>query len=99
MNCWEFKKCGRESGGFNSKTMGICPAATESKLDGIHEGKNAGRCCWVIKGTLCDGEQQGDFFTKTAKCLSCDFYKKTWREEQKNNYKTPTEILNLLNKD
>ncbi|MGD0283853.1 MAG: two-CW domain-containing protein, partial [Dissulfurispiraceae bacterium] len=26
MNCWEFKKCGREMGGVNIEQLGVCPA-------------------------------------------------------------------------
>ena len=26
MNCWEFKKCGREGGGVKSIELGTCPA-------------------------------------------------------------------------
>lgn len=30
LNCWEFKKCGRETGGLKIKEMGVCPDATGS---------------------------------------------------------------------
>ena len=73
-NCWEHKKCGREPGGAKTGTLGVCPAATESRLDGTHEGKNAGRACWVVAGTLCGGEVQGTFAKKFAGCEKCDFY-------------------------
>jgi len=26
MNCWEFKKCGREESGFSAKELGVCQA-------------------------------------------------------------------------
>jgi len=26
MNCWEFKKCGREKGGAKAKELGLWPA-------------------------------------------------------------------------
>ena len=29
MNCWEFKKCGREGGGTKSIDLGTCPAYPE----------------------------------------------------------------------
>lgn len=48
INCWEFKKCGRESGGAHAYDFGVCPAATEKRLNGTHGGKNAGRACWVV---------------------------------------------------
>ena len=80
-NCWDFKKCGREVGGVKVRELGICPAATEKRLNGIHEGRNAGRCCWVVAGTLCDGEIQGIFADKKGTCIECDFYKKVRSEE------------------
>ena len=26
MNCWEFKKCGRQAEGANQESKGLCPA-------------------------------------------------------------------------
>ena len=80
-NCWEFKKCGREPGGAHAHDLGVCPATLEGKLDGVHEGKNAGRSCWVLAGTLCKGEVQGSFAQKYKNCEICDFYKKVKEEE------------------
>ena len=96
MNCWEFKKCGREPNGSNTEEFGVCPASTETRVNGIHGGENGGRCCWAVAGTFCGGQIQGGFGLKASYCLTCDFYKKTWKEEQSNNYKTPTEILKIL---
>ena len=28
LNCWEYKKCGRQPGGDRAKEMGICPVTT-----------------------------------------------------------------------
>jgi hypothetical protein len=83
-NCWEVKKCGREPGGVKAKELGICHAATETKLDGTNQGKNAGRSCWGVTGTLCGGKVQGSFATKMSNCLECDFYKEVQNEEGKN---------------
>ncbi|MBI5204670.1 MAG: hypothetical protein HZA11_07120 [Nitrospirae bacterium] len=80
-NCWEVKKCGREPGGVNVKELGVCPAATEDRLDGVHEGKNAGRACWVVAGTFCKGEVQGFFARKYKDCEKCDFYQMVRKEE------------------
>lgn len=80
-NCWEFKVCGREAGGKYEKSMGTCPAALEDRLEGVHEGTNAGRACWVIAGTLCEGEVQGTFAKKYENCTKCDFYNKVKEEE------------------
>jgi hypothetical protein len=73
-NCWEFKKCGRQEGGEHVHDLGVCPASTEKKLDGIHGGKNGGRTCWVVVGTLCEGNVQGSYATKYKNCTDCDFY-------------------------
>jgi hypothetical protein len=80
-NCWEFKKCGREPGGANAEKMGTCPTTLDRRLHGVHEGTNAGRACWVIAGTLCDGEVQGTFANKYGYCEECDFYLLVQKEE------------------
>lgn len=74
LNCWEFKQCGREPGGIYVHDLGICPAATEERLDGVHDGINAGRACWVVAGTMCRGEIQGTFAQKISDCAQCEFY-------------------------
>lgn len=81
VNCWEFKQCGREPEGSHAHDSGICPAAVEKRLDGIHDGTNAGRACWVLAGTLCKGEVQGTFAQKYKNCEICDFYNKVKAEE------------------
>lgn len=80
-NCWEVKKCGREQGGIRSKELGVCPTAVEMRLHGSHGGKNAGRACWVVAGTLCGGQEQGSFAQKFHNCEKCDFYLQVRREE------------------
>jgi hypothetical protein len=62
-NCWEFKKCGREDGGARVEELGVCLASTETRLNGVHDGTNGGRACWVLEGTLCEGKVQGSFAT------------------------------------
>jgi hypothetical protein len=64
MNCWEFKKCGREKGGAKEKELGVCPA-----------WPNHGRLCARIAGTLCGGKVQGSFAVKLSNCMACEFYK------------------------
>jgi len=81
LNCWEFKKCGRQSGGEKTHELGICPASTEKKLNGVHDGKNSGRACWVVAGTFCRGEVQGAFVAKSVNCIKCDFYQLVLDEE------------------
>ena len=95
-NCWEFMECGRAEGGRNVANLGICPAATEKRMDGVHGGINAGRACWLVSGTLCDGEVQGTFAHKDGSCTLCDFYKHVEAEE-KRNFKIALELIYLLN--
>ncbi len=75
MNCWEFKKCGRQPGGIKTGELGVCPAATEVKHNGKNGGRNGGRYCWKIAGTLCGGQVQGTYAQKLSNCVVCEFYK------------------------
>ena len=81
MNCWEHKLCGREPGGENESILGVCPAAVEERLAGVHGGKMGGRSCWVVAGTLCGGDVQGSFAAKFESCEQCDFYQTVKNEE------------------
>lgn len=81
INCWEFKKCGRQPGGEKTAEFGVCPASAEARCQGINGGDNGGRSCWAIAGTLCGGQVQGSFAMKLKNCLSCEFYKSVIIEE------------------
>ncbi|MCI5208172.1 MAG: hypothetical protein D3910_05145 [Candidatus Electrothrix sp. ATG2] len=75
LNCWEFKECGREPGGKNVTQYGVCPAATDERADGIHDGKNGGRCCWVVASTYhVEGAAFGCWSGGFNRCRECDFY-------------------------
>jgi hypothetical protein len=63
MNCWEFKKCGREPGGTTVDELGVCPAYPDH-----------GRHCAKVAGTLCGGQVQGVYASKLVNCMDCDFY-------------------------
>lgn len=80
-NCWEFMKCGREVDGSEVDLSGVCPASFEKKFDGIHGGKNAGRACWVVAGTMCGNKIHGSFAEKTGDCLKCKFFKEVQKQE------------------
>jgi hypothetical protein len=80
-NCWEIMRCGREPMGENVEKHGICPAATFDLLNGVHGGKNAGRVCWIIAGTMCGGEIEGSFAKKYKDCRECSFYQQVKKEE------------------
>ncbi len=81
LNCWEYKKCGREPGGERVNEMGVCPASIDSSADGLNGGKNAGRICWAVAGTFCGGEVQGTFAQKELTCMNCDFFKLVREQE------------------
>jgi len=81
LNCWEFKKCGRQPGGPREAELGVCKAAVESRTNGVNNGSNGGRACWALAGTLCGGQLQGSFASKLGNCLTCDFYQLVGQEE------------------
>ncbi len=86
LNCWEYMECGRESGGPLSDILSTCPVSMDTKADGINSGKNGGRICWAISGTLCGGDVQGTFAVKYQSCLSCKFYLLVKSEEGEDTY-------------
>jgi len=83
-NCWEFMKCGREPGGINVERLGICPASTAIKFDGTNDGTCAGRFCWPVAGTFCNGQIQGTFAAKIKDCLKCPFFLLVARQEEES---------------
>ena len=93
-NCWEFKQCGREPGGAKSVELGVCIAANNTKLNTVNSGKNGGRACWALAGTLCGGALQGTFAEKEGNCMACEFYAVV-RDEEDVMVRT-SEILDLL---
>lgn len=79
LNCWEVLHCGREPGGHRVEETGVCPAATEARLDGMNRGVNGGRSCWAVPGTGCaEIVFGGETFTQ---CLECPFFQRVEREE------------------
>ena len=96
-NCWEYMKCGRGPGGEKVAELGVCPAAADNSYDGINFGKNAGRFCWAVAGTLCDKQIQGTFAEKRISCISCDFFKLVQQEEGAST--SPTKFLNYFSEN
>jgi len=94
-NCWEFKNCGREPNGAKAIELGICPATTETKVNGINNGVNAGRACWAVAGTLCGGKIQGEYASKMQNCLACDFYTVV-QDEEDDDYVITKDIMKKL---
>ena len=76
MNCWEFKKCGREAGGAKVREFGVCPAYPN---DGQH-------CAWTT-GTLCGGTVQGSFAVKFRNCMECNYYNSPHYDRGYNKFK------------
>ncbi|WLE96133.1 MAG: hypothetical protein QTN59_15780 [Candidatus Electrothrix communis] len=78
LNCWEVKNCGREPNGRNISLYGVCRVATETNLNGIHNGKNGGRCCWVaipIPEHHNKANKSGCCSGGLYECIKCNFYK------------------------
>jgi hypothetical protein len=85
-NCWEFKKCERQIGGSNVNELGVCPAATNKEYNGINGGVNAGRICWAISGTFCNGKPEGTFCKKLISCINCNFFSQVKKEQHLYDY-------------
>ncbi|MGA8310929.1 MAG: hypothetical protein WB755_12925, partial [Terriglobales bacterium] len=64
--------------------LGVCPASTDARADGLNNGRNGGRICWALAGTLCGGKVQGTFAEKLANCLECEFYRLVHTEQGKD---------------
>lgn len=79
LNCWQVMKCGREPGGARVAELSVCPAAEETRLDGINRGENGGRACWGVPGTDCARILFGG--RKFSQCLDCEFFQRVEREE------------------
>lgn len=95
VNCWEYTRCGRELGGINEAELGICPASTYLPLDGVHDGVASGRSCWVVAGTMCDGDPSGTFAEKLGDCRECGFYDLVKKEEG-DGFMHTHELLNMV---
>ena len=75
LNCWEVKGCGREPGGRNTALLGVCSAAIDERANGIHDGKNGGRCCWVVASVYLPEDTFGCWCEEGfVKCHECNFY-------------------------
>ena len=81
LDCWEFKKCGREPGGAKVHEMGVCPASTMKEAHGLNRGTNGGRACWAVVGTFCGGKVQDSLAMKLHHCVGCDFRELVHTEE------------------
>jgi hypothetical protein len=82
LNCWEVMNCGKEPGGANIEKGRVCPVAEDRKLWGKNRGLYAGRSCWSVLGTLCEGSVQDTFGAKIEVCSKCTFFDLVKQEEQ-----------------
>ncbi|KJR41054.1 Protein serine/threonine phosphatase [Candidatus Magnetoovum chiemensis] len=82
LNCWEFKKCGREPGGVNAEKLGVCPVPLETSLDGLHGGKNAGRACWALTNKRVNTSSES-WLKNIRQCTQCEFHQMVVQEEEK----------------
>lgn len=96
LNCWEYTKCGREAGGHKVDVYGPCPAAVDERIDGFNGGKNAGRACWAIAGTMCGGAPKGLIALKLRDCMQCEFHRQVIKEEHKQKEESVADILDQL---
>ena len=89
--------CGREPGGIQVQELGICPATTEVRINNINNGKNGGRSCWALTGTLCGGIVQSSLLDKLDNCFKCEFYATVYIEERRlPTYKNIIDIQHIL---
>lgn len=74
-------RCGREPGGANADSLGVCHVATESAADGLNEGKNGGRICWIIAENCTEDESSCPHKKNPSSCFGCEFRYKVMLEE------------------
>jgi len=84
-NCWEMLGCDKKE----------CTVRSEKRLNGVHDGLNAGRACWVVAGTRCKGKISGAFTAKIDDCKKCQVYQ-TVAEEEGMMFKSTLSILASL---
>lgn len=98
LNCWEYKRCGMELGRGGSPQDPLCPATTNTSLEGVHGGISAGRACWVVSGTFCNDSRQGQFRDKSQNCGKCAFYELV-REEEAEEFIPTVTLLKWLHEE
>jgi hypothetical protein len=95
LNCWEYKQCGHEGTGDIFEEVGTCPTSTEICTDGVNDGKNGGRACWAIAGSLSNSEIKCYCMSKIDNCMRCDFYALVKKEEAEK-FMTGSEITEIV---
>ncbi|MEW6351909.1 MAG: two-CW domain-containing protein [Thermodesulfobacteriota bacterium] len=80
-NCWDVLKCGNQPGGPFTRSNGVCPVAEERRFWGRNRGLYAGRSCWNVEGTLCNGNPPMSLAEKAETCPRCVFFQQVRHEE------------------
>ena len=96
VNCWEHMRCERQPGGAKTRELGVCPVPTHSEFHGAHGGTNAGRACWLIAGSLCNGSVQGTYAQKLSACWRCEFFNKVKSSEESSTSGFMTTRLGIV---
>ena len=74
MNCWEFKQCGREPGGRNVEKYGRCSVPVSVEHNGMNNGKNGGRSCWILREAACEKIMRACRVDEIKECRQCRFH-------------------------
>jgi CheY-like chemotaxis protein len=90
LNCWEFHGCDVEPLSDYVIDYRVCAATWTEELHGVHGGKNAGRACWAVVGSMSCGDRE-NICLHAVTCEECDFYKAVMEEEGDNF--VPAEVL------
>jgi hypothetical protein len=87
-------KCGREPNGAKISEQGICRATTDTSANGLNGGKNGGRICWAIVGTIF-GDDREICARNRFTCFTCKFFELVEKEEGVFNFEIlkPGQIL------
>jgi hypothetical protein len=94
-NCWDYYRCGKQAEGDHGKKHDVCPAYLETKLNGVHNGMNGGRACWIVADTMCGGRIKRTLVPKFIVCNLCDF-KKTVISEESQNFVVSDDFMKML---
>lgn len=99
-NCWEYKKCGREPGGYEAAIYDVCSAATSIEANGLNDGINGGRICWAVAGTFLNGNVTAKYASDKFSCINCDFFQLVSDEQGVNDFEmvTPLQLSHFRKK-
>ncbi|MCI5148900.1 MAG: hypothetical protein D3916_05850 [Candidatus Electrothrix sp. MAN1_4] len=74
IDCWEFKKCGREPGGKNIEKYGLCSLVVSLEDNKINNKRNGERLCWSLRESACEGIMRECCVNEIKECRQCTFY-------------------------